>query len=60
MKKGYLKVLIFDVLYAIAAGIIVGSAYYFFKTATALPPEVLEDSQLLHTTYLRTKSAGQF
>ena len=38
MKKGYLKVLIFDVLYAIAAGIIVGSAYYFFQNSNGFAP----------------------
>ena len=33
MKKVYLKELIFDILCAITAGIIVGSAYYFFQNS---------------------------
>ena len=38
MKKGYLNVLIFDILYAITAGIIVGSAYYFFQNSNGFAP----------------------
>ena len=38
MKKRYLKVLIFDTLYAITAGIIVGSAYYFFQNSNGFAP----------------------
>ena len=38
MKKRYLKVLIFDMLYAITAGIIVGSAYYFFQNSNGFAP----------------------
>ena len=38
MKKRYLNVLIFDMLYAITAGIIVGSAYYFFQNSNGFAP----------------------
>ena len=60
MKENRLKIITFDILCAITAGLIVGSAYYFFKIVTDLPPEVLVVSQLSRTTYLRTKSVGQF
>ena len=38
MKKVYLKELIFDILCAITAGIIVGSAYYFFQNSNGFAP----------------------
>ena len=38
MKKGYLKDLILDILYAITAGIVVGSAYYFFQNSNGFAP----------------------
>ena len=38
MKKRDSKVLIFDMLYAITAGIIVGSAYYFFQNSNGFAP----------------------
>ena len=38
MKKIHLKDIIFDMLYAIMAGIIVGSAYYFFQNSNGFAP----------------------
>jgi uncharacterized membrane-anchored protein YitT (DUF2179 family) len=38
MKQRHLKVLIFDILYAITAGIIVGSTYYFFQNSNGFAP----------------------
>lgn len=38
MSQRYLKEFLFDILYAITAGMIVGSAYYFFQNSNGFAP----------------------
>ena len=54
------KVLLMDILYAIMAGIVVGTAYYFFQNSNGFAPAVLAVWLRLHTIFSITASAGRF